>query len=235
MTLSARNLSLLSLLVAAIVGCGPPDAHRAAETAYSNGEFEKAIELYTEAAKTSNNPAIYGNRGNCYSILGDIDAALKDYATAIDIATKATGDPNDPLLAYFYYNRGYACEIAGRYDLAVADYEQTIALDPAYPDAKNNLAWLLATCPVKKTRNPKRAIEVATLDCQSSDWKNGFSIDTLAAAYAAAGNFPQAIERQEQAIQLVEDKDARQELEQRLELYRNKKPFVEAPSDKQPK
>ncbi|EAQ81722.1 tetratricopeptide repeat protein [Blastopirellula marina] len=229
---SHSNLSLLCALAVALVGCGPPSGYRAAETAYQNGEYQKAIELFTEVAKSSDNPAIYGNRANCYSSLGDIDAALKDYATAIEKATEATGDPNDPNLAYFYYNRGYACELAGKYKQAVDDYEKTIALNTAYPDAKNNLAWVLATCPEKKFRNPKRAIEVAILECEMSEWKNGFAIDTLAAAYAAADDFPKAIERQEQAIALVEDEAAKKELAERLRLYQNKKPFVDSPPEK---
>lgn len=228
---SYRFLTLLCIFAATLVGCGPPDGYRAAEIAYQNGEYQKAIELFTEVAKTSDNPAIYGNRANCYSSLGDIDSALKDYATAIEKATETTGNPNDPNLAYFYYNRGYACEKAGKYKQSVEDYEKTITLNPTYPDAKNNLGWVLATCPEKQYRNPKRAIEVAILECEASDWKNGYAIDTLAAAHAAAGDFAKASERQEQAIKLVEDEKTLKTLKQRLELYRNNKPFVDSLPD----
>ena len=232
MTFSIRTHSLLCLFVVLLAGCGSSDGYRAAESAYINGEYEKEIELFTEVAKASDNPAVYGNRGNCYSMIGDIDSAMKDYATAIDKATEATGDPDDPNLAYFYYNRAYACERAGRFGQAVADYKKTIALNSDYPDAKNNLGWLLATCPEKKYRDPKQAIEVATRECEASDWKNGLAIDTLAAAYAASGNFTKGVELQEQAIQLVNLEEVRKKMEQRLQLYRNKKPFVDTLPEK---
>ncbi|MCA9211594.1 MAG: tetratricopeptide repeat protein [Planctomycetales bacterium] len=227
-----KTLLILLASTIALVGCGSADGYRAAEKAYQNGEYEKAIKLFTEVAKTSDNPSIYGNRGNCYSYLGDIDSALSDYAIAIEKATAAIGDPNDPRLAYFYYNRGYACDRAGEIDRAIEDYEKTIQLNAAYPDAKNNLGWILATCPEKKHRNPKRAIEVASLECEASDWKDGYAMDTLAASYAAAGDFAKAIERQEQAIELVEDEATLKDMKQRLELYRNKKPFVDSQPDK---
>lgn len=229
MTSSVIHLSLACLLAVAGLGCGGPPGYAAAETAYRNGEYEKAIELFTEVAKHSDNPAIYGNRANCYSSIGDIDSALKDYETAIEKATRSSGDPNDPRLAYFYYNRGYAYELAGRYQQAIDDYEKTIALNPDYPDVKNGLAWMLATCPEKQFRNPTRAIEVAKLACEESQWKNGSIIDTLAAAYAAAGDFPQAVEQQEKAIALVGDPQSTQDMQQRLKLYENKKPFVDKP------
>ena len=220
---------LLLLCVSAISAAGEPlSGYRAAVAAYENGEYQEAVELFTEVAKTSDNPAIYGNRGNCYSILGDIESALKDYATAIEKATEATGDPNDPHLAYFYYNRAYAYEKVRRYEEAVVDYEKTIALNAAYPDARNNLGWILATCPEKKIRNPKRAIEVSILECEATQWKDGYAIDTLAAAHAAAGDFAKAVERQERAIEIVKDEEELEELKQRLQLYRHKKPFVDS-------
>ncbi|TWT30019.1 tetratricopeptide repeat protein [Blastopirellula retiformator] len=227
--MSAKLLSTFCLLSFALIGCGSPSGYDAAETAYINGEYEKAIELFTEVAKTSDNPAVYCNRGNCYSVLGNIDAALADYETAIDLMNKVTDDPNDPNLAYFYYNRGFACDMAGKYGQAIKDYERTIAVNATYPDVKNHLGWVLATCPEKKYRNPKRAVEVATLACEESQWQDGSVIDTLAAAHAAAGDFAQAVQRQEQAIALIEEDEGRPELTERLELYRNKKPFVDAP------
>jgi membrane associated rhomboid family serine protease len=56
----------------------------------------------------------------------------------------------------------------------------------------NSLAWLLATCPDAAIRNGTRAVELAQRACKLDDWKNPALLDTLAAAYAEAGDFPQA-------------------------------------------
>ena len=213
-----------------LVGCGQPasDHFSAADTAYREGDYEKAVELLTQAANESDNPAIYANRGNCYSSLGNLDAALKDYNTAIEKAVELSGDANDPGLASLYYNRGYAFEHAKRYKQAIPDYEKTISLDDEYPDVKNNLAWILATCPDEKIRDPQRAITIAKAECEKTGWKNDSLLDTLAAGHASAGDFTKAIERQEQAIELARDPEAIKDFQARLKLYRNSKPFVES-------
>jgi serine/threonine-protein kinase len=47
----------------------------------------------------------------------------------------------------------------------------------------------------------------------------------LAAAYAEAGDFEDAIKYQKRAMEMAGAKNRRAELEKRLELYRNNKPF----------
>ena len=226
-TVFLANLCMLSFIIA---GCGPSenDAYTVADKAYQEGDYEKAIELFTQAAKESDNPAIYANRANCYSYLGNLDAALEDYQRAIDKAIAVSNDPNDPRLAYLYYNRGYAYEHAKKYEQALPDYEKTISLNDNYPDVKNNLAWILATCPNDKLRDPRRAVSIAEAECEKSAWKDASVLDTLAAAHAAAGDFTKAIERQRQAIDLTEDEETKTDLQQRLDLYRNNKPFFES-------
>ena len=221
------------LVVAAFVGCGSSgnDAYDEAEKAYRAGKYEKAVELFTEAAKHSDNPAIYGNRGNCYSALGNLDAAIKDYDTAIKKAIAISGDKNDPNLAYFYYNRGFAYQKAGKPKNAIAEYERTIEVNGEYPDAKGNLAWLLATCVDKKLRNPRRAIVLAEGECKKTNWKNAGVLDTLSAAYAANGDFQQAIDTQQKAIDLNSDAQLGKSLKERLDLYRDGKPYVDLPED----
>lgn len=131
-------------------------------------------------------------------------------------------------LAYLYYNRGYAYEHAKKYEQAIPDYEKTISLNDEYPDVKNNLAWVLATCPIDKLRDPSRAVTIAQAECKKTGWKNASLLDTVAAAYASAGDFSQAIERQEQAIKLIDDAETKKSFSERLELYRSNKPFIES-------
>ncbi len=50
---------------------------------------------------------------------------------------------------------------------------------------------------------------------------------TLAAAYAEVGDFDKAVEWKEKAIQLYANADDRKKGEERLKLYKEKKPYRE--------
>ncbi len=66
--------------------------------------------------------------------------------------------------------------------------------------ALNGRAWLRATCPDPSIRNAQLALADAKKACEMDKWKSGSYLDTLAAAYAEAGDFDSAIKYEEQAI-----------------------------------
>ena len=66
---------------------------------------------------------------------------------------------------------------------------------------------------------------VATLACEMSGWKDPNQVDTLAAAYAEAGEFAKAVEWQEKAIALAQGATSGEDWAERLELYRKKTPY----------
>lgn len=113
------------------------------------------------------------------------------------------------------------------YDKAIADYNEAIRLDPNDADVYGAVAWLWATCPDAKHRNGKKAVEFATRACGLSDWKEAYNQGTLAAAYAELGEFEKAVEWQEKANKLYADSDAWKKGEDRLKLYKEKKPYRE--------
>jgi hypothetical protein len=65
----------------------------------------------------------------------------------------------------------------------------------------NNLAWLLATSPGDDARDGKRAVELATKDCEVTEWEEAHIISTLADAYAEIGDFDNARTYSKQAVE----------------------------------
>ncbi len=87
---------------------------------------------------------------------------------------------------------------------------------------------MLATCPDKKIRDGKQAVKYGILVCKLTENKNYAAFDTLAAAYAEAGDFENAVKTQKQAIKLLpkaKDSKALKRLDSRLKLYQAKKPY----------
>src|SRR5438270_144650 len=124
------------------------------------------------------------------------------------------------LLATAFTNRGLVESRLGRWQQAIADYDQALQLQPKLAAAHNNLAWLLATCPVDALRDGQVALEHATWACKATGWTVPNFLGTLAAAYAEVGDFGRALHWHQRALA---DPGYRQtygdEAEARLRLY----------------
>lgn len=118
----------------------------------------------------------------------------------------------------------------GRKREAIGFYNKAIDASPEFVIALNNLAWLLATDPNEQLRDGPRAVQLAERACQASNWKYAYLIGTLAAAYAEAGRFPDAVATAEKACDIARANNQEtiakrnQEL---LALYQAGKPFHE--------
>lgn len=147
------------------------------------GDFEGAIKYYKKAIKKDpNNP-------RAYFMLGYIFGKIKDYNRAIDnFSISLKIDPNN---ATTYAMRGAAWIRKGNCGQAIDDYGKSIEINPSFEKAYNAKAWILATCMDDKYRDGKQAVELAqkALDLNYI----GRNLDTLAAAYAEAGKFEDAI------------------------------------------
>ncbi len=117
-------------------------------------------------------------------------------------------------------------EALGQYAKAVETLQEAIHLDAKDAGVYNHLAWIKATCPDASVRNGSEAVSAATKACELTQWKHGGRIDTLAAAYAEAGDFKRAIEFQEQALRIGNPPDSEQKaMRERLSLYKQSQPF----------
>jgi Flp pilus assembly protein TadD len=115
---------------------------------------------------------------------------------------------------------------------AVAEYHRAIAAQPASFEALNNLAWILATSSDVSVRNGAEAVGLAQKACEQTQNKDPITMGTLAAAYAEAGRFPDAIATAEKAANLAAAAGNAQFASvnrQLLQLYRAGRPYHEKP------
>lgn len=181
-------------------------------------DFDKAIADYREAIKLAPDDATAHNSlGTALQKKGDHRSALQHF----DAALKA-----DPQSAIAYYNRGRANQYTGNYATAAQDYAVAARVDPNYLPAYNNAAWLAATCPDEKYRDPKLALELAQKAVAMTQGKVWETLDTLAAAQAANGDYNAAIATSEQALALGDDAAVHGGVRDRMVLYQSGKPYL---------
>ena len=92
----------------------------------------------------------------------------------------------------------------GRFPEAKKCLETAVQVKPDETDALNNLAWLLSTCPDAKVRDGARAVQVAQRACELTHDGSAKYLTTLAAAYAEAGRFDDAISTIQKAGELAQ-------------------------------
>jgi Flp pilus assembly protein TadD len=125
---------------------------------------------------------------------------------------------------------GMALGQLGRTREAVAQYREALRLNPNLAGALNNLAWVLAASPDDELRNGAEAVRLAGRACELTHYGEPLFVGTLAAAYAEAGRFPEAVTTAEKAEQLATSaglKKVAEKNQQLLELYRTGKPYHE--------
>jgi len=126
---------------------------------------------------------------------------------------------------------GLAFYKLGDINKAVKHWTRTLDLEPDWAEPYNNLAWLLATVEDEKLRNPSEAVRLAEGACKLTDYTQPGMLDTLAAAYAAEGRFPEAVKTAERALQLalsLEQKELIKDIRAHLRMYRATRPCCEA-------
>jgi serine/threonine protein kinase len=95
------------------------------------------------------------------------------------------------------------------------------------PGSLNSLAWMLATCSESCFRDAKGAVAYAELLTTRTGRTNSIYLDTLAAAYAEAGDFAKAAAVQREAMALVQKGEATKDYTSRLKLYESNTPYRE--------
>lgn len=191
---------------------------------------EAAKDNYREAIRIF--PGAYWarrNLGHALYLENQIDAAIDLWKEALNWQSKDSE-------THCYL--GLALLRKQHYREAVAHFQEAVAIRPDFWFARSQWAWMLATCPANEVRNGPQAVQAALPLLDVSGNHSPRAYDIIAAAYAEAGDFQNAVKLGQLAINAslkTTGKAAPPEphdyttatLRQRLELYRNNLPYRE--------
>jgi len=184
----------------------------------------KAVEIQPKFAKA------HFNLGNALSQKGIVDEAIAHYQKALEIKpsyVRAHVNLGNALLgrgrgeeAIIHFQRALAIEphhVGASQNLGVAlhglgrDAEALLAwrhvlkIEPNRVPVLNLSAWILATSPDPSIRDGAEAIALAEYAARLSSGRDPAILDTLAAAYAEAGRFSEAVQCAQLALSLASD------------------------------
>jgi tetratricopeptide (TPR) repeat protein len=162
-------------------------------------------------------PAGYFHRGLLRTIEGNSALAIADFSAALD---------RDASLLPALFHRARVCRKIQDHARCIEDHRKALKQAPDLPAAHNNLAWMLAVCPVAELRNPTEAIELARRACDLTASKDPGTLDTLAVALAAAGQFEEAVQTLRKALEIAPEYQ-RDTLQERLALFAAGQPYLE--------
>jgi tetratricopeptide (TPR) repeat protein len=211
-------------------------------------KFNEAIYYYDELVRQQKGSAeFYCNLAFALATQKKYDEAMKSLTTALeldpnfpDIHKKMglllldTGKLNEAI-GYFnqalitgsnkediYECLGTAYHRSGNYEQAIQSWTKALELKPENASILNNLAWFLATGVNVTAEDANKAIGFAERACELTEHKDSGTLDTLAAAYAAAGRFEDAVKTANKAVDIAkaagQDSEAG-EIQSKLKLY----------------
>ena len=176
-------------------------------------QLQTALRLEPEHA-----PAHY-NLGLLLQMQGDADGAVEQYRLALEIAL------NDAET-----HSSLAQVLAGQeqWEDAIAEYLLALETMPNLLSAVVKLAWLRSTAPDSVMRDTDHAVALAERAADLTNRRNFIVMDTLGAAYAAAGRFDDAIATANTAIALAQaegEEAALEPIRARVTMYLTYRPF----------
>jgi tetratricopeptide (TPR) repeat protein len=187
-------------------------------THYQKGNLTNAISDYSRAVQLDPaNVRVRLGRATAYDAFGQFDKAISDLNECL------RRNPKD---AEALGMRGRCQGENGQFDAAVRDFDQAIRLGTTHAGTFRDFAWVRATCPVAAPRNGKQAVALATKACEMTEWKQPWCLETLAAAYAEAGEFDKAVKSEKQAMTMTGAGEHHlKEMQALLSLYERHQPY----------
>ena len=188
----------------------------------SQGRLDEAIEHYRWTLRIKPDFAdVHNNLGAALAQQGKYDEAITHLKEVVKL------NPNS---ADAHLSLARVLESEGRIDEAITHYKEALRLKPDWLSLMNNLAWLLATHKETEFHNPKEAVRLAERACELTNYQEPSVLDTLAAAYAAAARFPEAVTTAEKALDMAQSSGQNQlkeKIQNHLRLYKAGQPHIE--------
>jgi TPR repeat protein len=188
---------------------------------YAHGQgvatnYVKAVNWWRKAAE-QNSALAQSCLGTCYYLGQGVD---KNYEEAVKWYRKAA-EQNRPEAQYslaLCYAKG---EGVAKDDLQAVKWFRKAA-EGGELNALNALAWILATSRNSAVRDGSNAVVLAEKATAARHYKNPATLDTLAAAYAEAGQFEKAVSTEQEAIALLQTEAEKSDYRTRLQLFEAK-------------
>jgi Flp pilus assembly protein TadD len=177
-------------------------------------EYESAVRLDPDHADAHN------NLGAMLHIAGRLDEAAAHYRRALELRAENSEARS---------NLGRLLMLQGKTSDAALQFEQALATQPASVSALTGLAWIRATSADAQLRRPGQAVALADRARQLSRGQDPQAFDALAAAYAALGEFDNAVQVARagiQAAQAVGQPLLAADMQERLALYQQHRTFT---------
>jgi len=195
---------------------------QAGDNAAALAEWKKALEIDPNDARANNGIGI------ALSLSGDSEGAIAYlrratqinpdffeayYNLGLELAKKNRVDEAidawlntvriRPAFAAGHENLGYAFYLQGKFADSLTHLRLALEADPDRVSDLNLAANLLATSPDSSLRNSADALALADRAQTLTHGQDAAILDTLSAAYAEAGRFPNAIKVEQQAIAIA--------------------------------
>ncbi len=161
---------------------------------YDKGKTREAMVYFQNSLRIEPRQApVHSILGVFFLDMGRLNESVAHLQTALEIEPRF-GDAHFNL-ANTYMQMGQAKE-------ALSHYSKALEIDPNDTQALNNMAWILATWPEALTRDGAKAVELAERADTLTSGVSPMISATLAAAYAEAGRFVEAVKTGQRALQL---------------------------------
>ena len=194
------------------------------------GRIDEAIACFRKALEyMPNYSTAHNNLGGLLFGRGQADEAIYHFRRAAEC------DPNDPVprdnVEIAIAQRDYSRKLR-------AEQAEILRSRPNDVSVLSSIAWMRATNSSVLLRNGAEAVDLAQRAVQLSGGRDPTILGTLAAAYAEAGRFPDAVETAQQALALASGPKSASlavSLRARLKLYQSGFPYHEPQQASAPK
>lgn len=181
--------------------------------------------LKTTGGEKSENWKAHHNLGHALMEKGRRREAIEHFTKALQ-----TGPVDVDMmfsLADAYLRDGQV-KAARQWFANILQLQDQMHVERKHEGALSGAAWILATADDPSLRNGEAAVRLAEQLCRQTNYADPGNLDTLAAAYAEAGNFPAALLTADQALKIASkagDRGLEADINRHIEQFKAQRPL----------